>query len=145
MSIYNVHVMLFTVHCTCVYTCVCVFFSEPAVSEQLPFFPYHLLLEILRKHPASDEVGVACRHGVMKEGVVHQILIALSSFGHQPRTRPIHSASNAIKLVYMYMHVMYNYAIQHVCTVALDLSQFHVIPGRPEARRYGIGTAPLLG
>ena len=65
-----------------------VFYLEPpsVVSEQLPFVPYILLLRILRDHPAHEEMGVACRESVMREGVIRQILIALSSFGHPSRS-----------------------------------------------------------
>ena len=67
------------------------FYLEPLSkpdSEQLPVIPYLLLLRLLRDHPAHEEVGVACREAVMREGVVHQVLASLSSFGHQPRTGP---------------------------------------------------------
>ena len=67
-----------------------VFYLEPSsvVSEQLPFVPYILLLRVLRDHPAHEEVGVACRESVMREGVLHQVLATLSTFGHPSRTRP---------------------------------------------------------
>ena len=65
-----------------------VFYLEPSsvVSEQLPFVPYILLWRILRDHPAHEEMGVVYRESLMREGVIRQILIALSSFGHPSRS-----------------------------------------------------------
>ena len=65
-----------------------VFYLEPpsVVSEQLPFVPYMLLWRILRDHSAHEEMGVVYRESLMREGVIRQILIALSSFGHPSRS-----------------------------------------------------------
>lgn len=67
------------------------FYLEPlskAMSEQLPFLPYLVLLQVLRTHPSGTEEGVATRAAMLAEDVVHQVLASLSSFGHhQPRAR----------------------------------------------------------
>ena len=72
-----------------------------AVSEQQPFVPYLLLVHMLRDYPAHTEVGVACREGVMGEGVIHQVLASLSSFGHHhPRTRHTETAQAADRYIH---------------------------------------------
>lgn len=99
------------------------FYLEPlskAVSEQLPFVPYLLLLRMLRDHPAHEEVGVACRESVMSEGVIHQILASLSSFGHSPRIKPTDTPQGMDRYTHVllyYVHV-HTYTCMCVCACA---------------------------
>jgi baculoviral IAP repeat-containing protein 6 len=65
----------------------------PAMSEQLPFVPYLVLLQLLTEYQVPNEVGVACREGVMRGGVIHQLLSSLSALGHRPRVTPLSSSN----------------------------------------------------
>ena len=56
--------------------------------ELMAFAPYLVLLRLLREHSVTDEVGVACREGVMEGGVVQQLLSSLAGLGHRPRATP---------------------------------------------------------
>ena len=65
------------------------------MAQQLPFAPYHLLLQTLSESPvreAEEEGGVACHKELMKVGVVHQVLNTLASLGHRLRATPTDSA-----------------------------------------------------
>lgn len=77
------------------------FHLEPlskAMCEQLSFLPYLVLLQVLRAHPSGSEEGVATRSAMLAEGVVHQVLTSLSSFGHhRPRAKAHHTPQERSK------------------------------------------------
>ena len=123
--------------------------ESETVSDHLQFMPYLLLLKTLRNYPADNEVGVACRKGVMRERVIHQLLMTLASFGHLPRSRHTVTAPESDRYMYSLCHKLTSH-IHHVrssCTCISLLLQICLLPGSSETRSgwYGIGTSPLLG
>ena len=80
---------------------VLLFHLEPlskAMSEQLPFLPYLVLLQVLRTHPSGSEEGVTTRAAMLAEGVAHQVLASLSAFGHhRPRAKAPHTLKERSK------------------------------------------------
>ena len=67
-------------------------YTEPlssAITEQLPFLPYLLLLQMLQTHSLQSVDGEEDpRETILSEGILDQVLATLSTFGHhQPRAR----------------------------------------------------------